>query len=90
LTPHAIAIDRALAASRGGERDDRQNGLNRRAQVFNRAFKEARAADPNIKYVDSGGTEGGPRSWRSNGDKSRNLSKEGNREKLFALSEIIE
>jgi hypothetical protein len=36
LPPHAVAIDRALAA----------------IAAFNRAFKEARAVDPSIRYVD--------------------------------------
>jgi hypothetical protein len=52
LTPHAVAIDRALAAVAAvNDTIDKMAGTGE-FKAFNRAFKEARRVDPSIRYFD--------------------------------------
>jgi len=52
LTPHAVAIDRALAAVAAVSDTIDKMGSTGEFKAFDRAFKEARAVDPSIRYVD--------------------------------------
>jgi hypothetical protein len=48
LTPHAVAVDRALAAVAVVNETIDKMGSTGELKAFNRAFKEARAVDPSI------------------------------------------
>jgi hypothetical protein len=52
LTPHAIAIERALAAVTAVNDTIDKMGSTGELREFNRAFKDARKADPSIRYFD--------------------------------------
>jgi hypothetical protein len=52
LTPHAIAIERALAAVAAVNHTIDKMGSTGELRELNRAFKEARATDRSIRYVD--------------------------------------
>ena len=52
LTPHAIAIDRALAAVAAVNDTIDKMGSTGELKAFNRAFKDARKVDPTIRYFD--------------------------------------
>jgi hypothetical protein len=50
LTPHAVAIDRALAAVAAV--NDTIDKMGSTGELKNRAFKEARRVDPSLRYFD--------------------------------------
>jgi hypothetical protein len=52
LTPHAVAIDRALAAVAAVNDTIDKRGSTGELKAFNRAFKDARKVDPGIRYFD--------------------------------------
>jgi hypothetical protein len=52
LTPHAIAVDRALEAVTAVNDTIDKMGSTGQLKAFNRAFKEARKVDPAIRYFD--------------------------------------
>jgi hypothetical protein len=52
LTPHAVAIDRALAAVAALNDTIDKMGSTGELKAFNRAFKDARKVDPGIRYFD--------------------------------------
>jgi hypothetical protein len=52
LLPHAIAVDRALAAVAAVNNTINKMGSTGELKAFNRAFKEARRVDPTIRYFD--------------------------------------
>ena len=52
LTPHAIPVDRALTAVAAVNDTIDKMGSTGELKAFNRAFKEARRADPAIRYFD--------------------------------------
>jgi hypothetical protein len=52
LTPHAVALDRALAAVAAVNETIDKMGSTGEIKAFNRAFKEARRVDPSIRYFD--------------------------------------
>jgi hypothetical protein len=52
LTPHSVAIDRALAAVAAVNDTIDKMGSTGELKEFNRAFKEARRVDPSIRYFD--------------------------------------
>jgi hypothetical protein len=52
LTPHRTAIDRAIVAVTAVNDTIDKMGRTGKLKAFNRAFKEARAVDPSIKYID--------------------------------------
>jgi len=61
LTPHQTAVDRALEAVTAVNETIDKIGATGELKAFNRAFKEARAVDPSIKYVDY---LEAPKAWR--------------------------
>jgi hypothetical protein len=52
LTPHRVAIDRALEAVAAVNNAIEKMGGSGELREFNAAFKAARAADPSVRYVD--------------------------------------
>jgi hypothetical protein len=52
LTPHAVAIDRALEAVAAVNDTIDKMGSTGELKAFNRAFKDARKVDPGIRYFD--------------------------------------
>jgi hypothetical protein len=50
ITPHQVALDRALAAVAAVNDTIDKMGSTGELKAFNRAFKQARAIDPTIKY----------------------------------------
>jgi hypothetical protein len=52
LTPHAVAINRALAAVAAVNDTIDKMGSTGELKAFNRAFKEGRRVDPSIRYFD--------------------------------------
>ena len=52
LTPHAVAIDRALAAVAAVNDTIDKMGSTGELKAFNHAFKDARKVDPTIRYFD--------------------------------------
>jgi hypothetical protein len=52
LIPHAVAIERALAAVAAVNDTIDKMGSTGEFKAFNRAFKEARKVDPSIRYFD--------------------------------------
>jgi len=52
LTPHAVAIDRALPGVAAVNDTIDKMGSTGELKAFNRAFKEARKVDPNIRFFD--------------------------------------
>jgi hypothetical protein len=52
LTPHAVAIDRALAAVAAVNDTIDKMGSTGGLRELNAAFKEARKVDPSVRYVD--------------------------------------
>jgi hypothetical protein len=52
LTPHQVAVDRAMAAVATVNAAIEKMGADGELQDLNRAFKEARRADPSIRYGD--------------------------------------
>jgi hypothetical protein len=52
LTPHAVAVDRALAAVAAVTDTIDKMGSTGELKAFNSAFKEARGLDPTIRYFD--------------------------------------
>jgi hypothetical protein len=52
LTPHAVAIDRALGAVAAVNDTIDKMGSTGELKAFNRVFKDARKVDPTIRYFD--------------------------------------
>jgi len=52
LTPHAVAVDRALEAVTAVNETTDKMGSTGEIKAFNRAFKEARRVDPSIRHFD--------------------------------------
>jgi hypothetical protein len=52
LTPHAVAIERALEAVAAVNDTIDKMGSTGELKAFNRAFKDARRVDPSIRYFD--------------------------------------
>jgi hypothetical protein len=52
ITPHQVALDRALAAVAAVNDTIDKMGSTGELKAFNRAFKEARRVDPTIRYFD--------------------------------------